>query len=146
ILRQLTPMITGKKWLAMDGFLFDHIKRSDTIRMGGYRIVVSHYNILPWAAERRDSVWSSTGGMIIQTGADEFYVAGSGFVATFSSVDPEKVTNIGSADEVTIVGGREVLGRRMNGDQDHQGRHIRFSTDEWGIQKVRLYNSPGAIE
>jgi len=146
VLRQLAPMITGRKWLAMDGFLFDHIRQSDTIRMGGYTIVVSHYNILPWAAERRDPVWGSTGGMIIQTAADEFYVAGTGFVATFSSADPEKVTNILSADEVTITDGREETGRRMNGDQDHQGRHIRFANDEWGIQKVRLYNSARAID
>jgi hypothetical protein len=40
----------------------------------------------------------------------------------------------------------EVKGRRMNGDQDHQGRHIRFSVSEWGIQKVKLYNSPTKIE
>jgi hypothetical protein len=91
-------------------------------------------------------VWTSTGGIIIQTGADEFYVAGTGIVATFNHADPGKVTNIVSADEVTIVDGREIPGRRMNGDQDHQGRHIRFATDEWGIQKVKLYNSPKAIE
>ncbi|MBS1602654.1 MAG: hypothetical protein JST42_08290 [Bacteroidetes bacterium] len=42
--------------------------------------------------------------------------------------------------------GREPTGRRMNGDQDHQGRHIRFANDEWGIQKLRLYNRPRAIE
>jgi len=84
--------------------------------------------------------------VIIQTGAEEFYVAGMRFVATFNHADPGKVTNIVSADEVTITDGRETTGRRMNGDQDHQGRHIRFATDEWGIQKVRLYNSPKSIE
>jgi hypothetical protein len=84
--------------------------------------------------------------MIIQTGVDEFYVAGTGFVATFRNADPEKVANILSADEVTIVDGREVRGRRMNGDEDHQGRHIRFATEEWGIQKVKLYNSMKQIE
>jgi len=146
LLSQLAPTITGRKWLAMDGFLFDRTNKSYSVRMGDYNITVSHYNILPWAAEGKDSVWTSTGGMIIQTGADEFLVAGTGFVAAFSHADAGKVTNIVSADEVTIVDGREVFGRRMNGDQDHQGRHIRFATDEWGIQKVKLYNTPKAIE
>jgi len=146
LLAQLSPLITGRKWLAMDGFVLDHKNRSDTVRMGNYAITVSHYNILPWAAAGRDSVWSATGGMIIQTGVDEFYVAGTGFAATFSNADPEKVANILSADEVTIAGGQEVRGRRMNGDEDHQGRHIRFAMDEWGIQKVRLYNSMKQIE
>jgi hypothetical protein len=146
LLAQLSPLITGRKWLAMDGFVLDHKNRSDTVRMGNYAITVSHYNILPWAAAGRDSVWSATGGMIIQTGPDEFYIAGTGFVATFSNADPEKVANILYADEVSMVDGREVRGRRMNGDEDHQGRHIRFATDEWGIQKVKLYNSMKQIE
>jgi hypothetical protein len=34
----------------------------------------------------------------------------------------------------------------MNGDQDHQGRHIRFAVNEWGIQKVKLYTTPRSIE
>ncbi len=146
LLSQLSPLITGQKWLAMDGFFLDHKNRSDTVRMGNYVIAVSHYNILPWAAGRRDSVWNATGGMIIQTGEDEFYVAGTGFAATFSNTDQGKVANILRSEEVAIAGGREEMGRRMNGDQDHQGRHIRFATDEWGIQKVTLYNSPKEIE
>jgi hypothetical protein len=35
--------------------------------------------------------------------------------------------------------GKWIPGRRMNGDQDHQGRHIRIEVDEWNIQKVKLY-------
>jgi hypothetical protein len=27
----------------------------------------------------------------------------------------------------------------MNGDQDHQGRHVRIPVDEWNIQRVKLY-------
>jgi hypothetical protein len=27
----------------------------------------------------------------------------------------------------------------MNGDQDHQGRHIRIPVGEWNIQRVKLY-------
>ena len=29
--------------------------------------------------------------------------------------------------------------RRLNGDQDHQGRHARIGVDEFSILHVRLY-------
>jgi beta-galactosidase GanA len=146
VLTQLSPVIMGRKWLGMEGFVFDGGNKNSTVTMGHYAIRLAHYNTLPWAGGRKDSLWEMTGGMIIQTAEDEFLVAGNGFVASFSNTDTGKVTNIASCDEVKYVDGREVLGRRMNGDQDHQGRHVRFATEEWGIQKVRLYNSPRSIE
>lgn len=146
LLQQLSPVITGRHWLDMDGFVFDGRNKTYMVKMGHYTIQLVHYNTLPWAGGGTDSLWELTGGMIIQTGEDEFLVAGTGFVANFRHTDADKVTNIASCDEVHYIGGREVLGRRMNGDQDHQGRHVRFATDEWGIQKVRLYNSPRSIE
>jgi hypothetical protein len=30
-------------------------------------------------------------------------------------------------------------GRRMNGDQSHQGRHLRLPPDGYGVRRVRLY-------
>ena len=30
--------------------------------------------------------------------------------------------------------------RRLNGDQDHQGRHVRIACGEWKILHVRLYD------
>jgi len=146
VLSQLAPVIMGRNWLAMEGFIVDGKNKTVSLKMGNYEITVSHYNILPWASGGKDSSWGASGGMIIQTGTDEFLVAGTGFVASFSNADRSKVTNIASCDEVRYVDGREVLGRRMNGDQDHQGRHVRFAPDEWGIQKLKLYNSPGTIE
>jgi hypothetical protein len=29
--------------------------------------------------------------------------------------------------------------RILNGDEDHQGRHVRITDGEWGIQKFSLY-------
>jgi len=74
------------------------------------------------------------------TGKDEFLVAGSGFLVTFkpSSADGT-IAGISSMDEGSFVDGKWVAGRRMNGDQDHQGRHMYLPAREYGIQKVRLY-------
>ena len=141
ILRQLSPFITSPKRMNMDGFVLDKNDKSCTIKMGAYNIKVSHYNTLSWAADRNDSSWSSTGGMIIQTADNEFLVAGTGFTAVFNNSDSMKITNIASTDEVRYIRGEEIKGRRMNGDEDHQGRHVRFDADAWGIQKLRLYNT-----
>jgi hypothetical protein len=78
--------------------------------------------------------------MIIMTAEDEFYVAGSGVVVTFqSSSDDGTVAGIASIDEGAFVKGKWVAGRRLNGDQDHQGRHLYLPGREYGIQKVKLY-------
>ncbi len=49
------------------------------------------------------------------------------------------IAGIGSMDEGAFVDGRWVAGRRLNGDQDHQGRQMYLPGGEYGIQKVRLY-------
>ena len=48
---------------------------------------------------------------------------------------------IASVDEVTIdKQGQIHCLRRLNGDQDHQGRHARIACGEWRILHVRLYD------
>ena len=46
-----------------------------------------------------------------------------------------------SVDEVNInKDGKMQYLRRLNGDQDHQGRHVRIACGEWKILHVRLYD------
>lgn len=146
VLQQLSPVIAEKKWGNMDGYLLDKINRYSQTLMGKYKVSVSHYNTMSWASEAKDSVWTTTGGIVMQTSPDEFIVAGTGLVVTFEDTDTNFVTNIAAADEVSYNEGKEIKGRRMNGDEDHQGRHIRFPVGEWGIQKVKLYRSPAVIK
>jgi hypothetical protein len=146
LLQQLSPLIAGRQWLSMDGFMLDKQNKKIVTKMGQYQLAVSHDATLSWSPEAKDSVWSTTGGIILQTAPDEFIIAGTGLVVTFENTDRNVVTNIAAADEVQYINGNETKSRRMNGDQDHQGRHIRFSVGEWGIQKVKLYNSPAKIE
>jgi len=72
-----------------------------------------------------------------------------GFVASGSStVSPAKKETfsgsrkgIASVDEVSIdEQGQMHYLRRLNGDQDHQGRHVRIACGEWKILHVRLYD------
>ncbi len=47
---------------------------------------------------------------------------------------------IGFVDEITInETGEYMFQRRHNGDQDHQGRHVRIACRDWKILHIRLY-------
>ena len=47
---------------------------------------------------------------------------------------------IGSVDEVNVnEDGSLKYIRRLNGDQDHQGRHVRIPVGEFSILHVKLY-------
>jgi len=57
-----------------------------------------------------------------------------------SSSGNESIAGIASMDEGAFVNGKWVAGRRMNGDEDHQGRHLHLPGGKYGIQKVKLYS------
>ncbi|MEO5685454.1 MAG: DUF5597 domain-containing protein [Chitinophagaceae bacterium] len=145
VLDQLSPLINGNAYLLMDGVLLDKANPVQQTQMGGYRLNVSHDNTLGWTPASKDSSWSMGAALIMQTGKDDFMVAGTGVVITFSCTDSTQVPNILTADELQYENGKQIKGRRMNGDQDHQGRHIRIPDGQWGIQKVSMYQSPARI-
>ena len=75
-------------------------------------------------------------------GEDGFVDSGSSKGTTQTVEQPwrGKRVGIGSVDEVSILpNGTFQYLRRHNGDQDHQGRHVRIAVGEWKILHVRLY-------
>jgi hypothetical protein len=82
----------------------------------------------------------------LHTAENEFLLAGTGLVATFENIQKETVSNFLKVDEIKIEEGKEIFLRRLNGDQDHQGRHARIDTGNWQIQKIVLYNSPAKVD
>jgi GH35 family endo-1,4-beta-xylanase len=57
-----------------------------------------------------------------------------------SSAFTGKRIGIGPVDEVKADGqGKFTYLRRLNGDQTHQGRHVRISVGDWQILHVKLY-------
>ncbi len=141
LLEQLSPLIlesqsTGK----IDGVLLDSTYQKQDIIMGNYKLTIHHEYTLGWSPESKKPGWPEGGGLIIQTANDEFIVAGTGIVVTFSSTAPANPSvGILRADEGKYIDGQWKAGRRMNGDQDHQGRHIRIPVGEFSIQRVKLY-------
>ena len=142
ILHQLMPYILKQKPnLGMEGVLVEKGMPHPSIQLGKYQIEIAHELSLGWSPRSKDSTWAMGGGIVIQTAEDEFLIAGTGIVCTFSDLSTNQdAIGILSAEEGYFENGAWIAGRRMNGDQDHQGRHIRISSGEWGIQKVKLYH------
>ena len=77
-------------------------------------------------------------------GEDGFVESGSGDVDAPADLTVRSWTaqrcGIGSCDEVSVRpdGSFEYI-RRLNGDQDHQGRHVRISVGDYKVLHVKLY-------
>lgn len=80
-----------------------------------------------------------SGGLVLATAPDEFVVAGTAVTITFAASVPGKRVGILSAEEGRFVAGRWESRRRLNGDETHQGRHVRLEPERFSIQKVKLY-------
>lgn len=141
VLHQLMPLLGEKQGKdAIAGVWFHHERRDTSFVMGNYRFHFKHDYTLGWNPAAKDgSVWPETGGLIISMGEDEFIVAGTGIVVTFESLDEKTEAGIGEIDQIEKNAGEWDRKFRMNGDQSHQGRHLRIPVDEFDIQRVKLY-------
>jgi hypothetical protein len=74
------------------------------------------------------------------TGPDEFIGAGKGFRVTFEPRSPgAPQVGIAAVDEGAFVDGQWVPGRRLNGDENDQGKGWRFDSGKVTTEKVTLY-------
>jgi len=142
ILAQLSPLILENRGEGtMASVWLDESNRIQTVQLGNYTLKVAHDYTWPYSSGfHQTNAWPRFGGLIVSTGPDEYVIAGSGIIVTFTPNPPgDPLAGIASIDEGTFVNGRWVPGRRLNGDEDHQGRHLRLPPGQFGIQRVRLY-------
>ena len=79
------------------------------------------------------------GGLVIATGRDEFLFAGAGLTVTFASARSGDRVGLLNVEEVGFDSGRPTHVRWLNGDETHQGRHVRLEPGRFSVQRVRLY-------
>ncbi len=142
-LDQLTPTILEaqeKGWIAgfgapvaFDGTVDESVQ---TASFGGYRFTATFID--PWTLRDKQQI-AEHGALLIWLGGEDFLVAGSGVTFTVEPEDGKGRAGLDRVEEGGFAGGRWVAGRRFNGDQTHQGRHVRLPPGEFGIQRVRLY-------
>ena len=120
--------------VAFDGKVDEAVQRAE---IGDYRFNVSFVD--PWTARDRQKP-DEHGGIIVQIGPEDYLVAGEGITVTVEAADPARgVAGIDSAWEGRFVDGVWKPGRLLNGDQTHQGRHVRLPPGAPSVQRVRLY-------
>jgi beta-galactosidase GanA len=141
IVDQLTPIITSQMGKGkIKGVLASKAIPETIIRLGKYELLCKHDYTLSWNPGAKADEWPLASAIIIQTGEDEFYIAGNGIVITFNDID-NKNLNVGllKVDEGSFTGGKWKVLKHLNGDQTHQGRHINVPYNNYSIQRVELY-------
>ena len=141
LIKQLTPVIEVNKGQGkIDGVLLDKENQSQTIKLGDYEFTFKHDYTLKWSDGAKEEMWPMTSAIIIEIGKDEFYIAGSGIVVTFRPLkDSNLNAGILKTDEGKFDNGVWRTIRHFNGDQTHQGRHLRIAVGDYEIQKLKLY-------
>jgi hypothetical protein len=134
VLLNLAPIILqheGREEMA--GFLLDKDHPQTTVELNGYRLDVRLDHVFEMRAQ--------TGyGLVIAIGRDEFLGAGTGFCVSFSlKAAGSAHVGIASVEEGTFSGGVWAPDRRLNGDENDQGRSWRFIPKRIHIEKAVVY-------
>lgn len=148
LLRQAAPLILERQGTDdMDAVLLDNEQReAEIITPDGIRLTVRHSYSLGWEPGAKDAEWPEAACIILRLGKEDYLAIGSGVVITYTDVKADKTwrkgdTRIGLAkcESVGIADGRMNVLRHLNGDQTHQGRHVRIPVGQFDIQHFRLY-------
>ncbi|MGD0571855.1 MAG: DUF5597 domain-containing protein [Sedimentisphaerales bacterium] len=137
VLSQLTPLILENQGKGtITGVIVDFNNPAKQVRLGDFRLNV-----------KLDAGWGKSltsdmlaGSIIISMGSDEYLIAGKSQVITFepnSAGDP--IVGIASIQRGHFVKGRWVTDLYLNGDESHQGRHLRLPPERYDIQRIKLY-------
>jgi hypothetical protein len=113
------------------GFVLDKGHDSVDFTMSGYTVHVTVDELFGHTAE-------SGFGLIMATGPDEFLGVGKGFRVSFVPVSGQRV-GIAAVDEGSFEDGKWIPGRRLNGDENDQGKGWRFDARQLKAEKVTLY-------
>jgi len=142
VIHQLTPVITNHHGQdKIEGVLFDRENQESVFQMGNYEFTMRHSYTLGYEPNSGNDTWDMAGAIIIQTDENEFYLAGSGIVTTFKNLNnPTLHVGILKAEEGRFENKEWKIIRHLNGDQIHQGRHIRILLGNYSIVRFELYN------
>lgn len=169
LMTQMIPFIVTKQGTGdMNGLYFDADSVTRILDRDGMRITSSHYFTLPWDPRSKDgSRWPEVGGVIIKIAPMEYIIAGSGLVIKFEDSGSDTDVSVRGEDGFAAQGAdtssqkrwksRRKIGigsvaevrfkhdgsfepvRYFNGDETHQGRHVRIGVDDFKALHVKLY-------
>ena len=125
------------------GMIADHENQETTLTINGIEFECRHDLTLGWNPEATDpDKWGETAVMIMDMGNDMYLFMGTGVVTTMTPADGKGRIGIERIDEVVFDEyGKIKKLRRLNGDEDHQGRHIRIPFGDFGAQLLTVYRN-----
>lgn len=136
LLESVSPQILANQGLGkMVGFNLDLEHPSTTRYLNGYRLEISLDEVFHMHSEIGY-------GLIIANGPDSFLGVGNGFRVHFYPQELSNSVKVGlaSVDEGRFENGRWIAGRRLNGDENDQGRAWRFSPHYLSTQICEVYS------
>ncbi|MBL9207029.1 MAG: DUF5597 domain-containing protein [Opitutaceae bacterium] len=158
LVRQLTPLLVEKQGRGLTAGLLQEStdnRQPQQLRLGQWIFQVSFERAAPPSLADGLAVVVGTensalagggragaapaGGLMITLGDDEFLFAGIGVTITFASSEPGQQAGILSVSEGRFVNGKWTHERWLNGDQTHQGRHVRLEPGRFCLQRATLY-------
>jgi beta-galactosidase GanA len=153
LIRQLTPLIAAHQGLGTMTALLppaSEQRKPHEVALGGLTLSATYERlespgladgVINESGDRSASrVLLPAGAIVIQLGPDEFLFGGIGVTVTFAAPTPgEPIIGILSCEEGRYVDGNWQHLRWLNGDQTHQGRHIRLEPGRFTLQRVTLY-------
>lgn len=140
-IHQIKPVLDenrGKN--RIEGVLLDKEVNEVTFTLGDYLFTAGHTHNFGWEPNAESDEWEPAGMMIIQAGNNAFYYAGFGVSLTMKSLKNDDIrVGILKAERGYFKDGQWIVYQHLNGDQTHQGRHIRSFVDDVSIQRFTLY-------
>lgn len=120
--------------MAFDGSIDDKPRR---FALGDYAWTANMVDM--WTSRDQQEI-GDHGALVIQLGPEDYLVAGQGVIFTLEPVGKGgRKVGIESAWEGRFDNGQWKPGRLLNGDETHQGRHVRLPPGSWSMQRVKLY-------
>ncbi len=116
------------------GVLLDLRHPADSFTASGITFTCKHDGTLSWS-DAHGGRWDEAGLLVLDMGGGEFLFMGTGCVVTMSPADGKGHVGILSIDEYDA----KARLRRLNGDEDHQGRHLRIPAGHIGVQYLKTY-------
>lgn len=107
-----------------------------TAAFGGYKINATTDD--PWTPKHKQDR-PTHGALLIWLGGEDFLVAGAGVTFTFEHPSTTDRVGLDTVEDGEFVEKQWRVKRRLNGDQTHQGRHVRLPPGLPTVQKFRLY-------
>lgn len=153
LIRQLTPLITAHQGRGTMTALLPPAaeqRKPHDVAFGGLTLSATYERleapgladgVINEAGDRSASrALLPAGAIVIQLGPDEFLFGGIGVVVTFAAPTPgDPLIGILSCEEGRYENGEWRHVRWLNGDQTHQGRHLRLEPGRFTLQRIKLY-------